>query len=65
MLGELPPSRGTIKAGDLTRFNYVDQARASVDDAKTVLEEIGEGIEYLQFGDEGHRVAVLAAFPVR
>ncbi len=52
ILGELQPSRGTVVAGDLTRFNYVDQARASVDDTKTVLEEIGEGAEYMQFGEE-------------
>ena len=52
ILGEFQPSRGTVVAGELTRFNYVDQARASVDDSKTVLEEIGEGIDYLQFGEE-------------
>ena len=43
-------------AGERTRFNYIDQARASVDDSKTVLEEIGEGIEYLEIG--GERVTV-------
>jgi ABC transport system ATP-binding/permease protein len=52
ILGELEPSGGTVTPGDLTRFNYVDQTRATVDDTKTVLEEIGEGVEYLQFGDE-------------
>ncbi len=52
VLGELQPSRGAVTVGELTRFNYVDQARASVDDTKTVLEEIGEGVDYLQFGDE-------------
>ena len=52
ILGELQPSSGSVIVGDLTRFNYVDQTRASVDDTKTVLEEIGEGVDYLQFGDE-------------
>ena len=56
ILGEIDPSSGTVVAGERTRFNYIDQARTSMDDTKTVLEEIGEGIEYLQIG--GERVTV-------
>ena len=52
ILGELQPSRGTVVTGERTRFNYLDQARTTLDDTKTVLEEIGEGVDYLQFGDE-------------
>ena len=52
ILGEVPPSRGEVVRGERTRFNYVDQDRTSVDDTNTVLEEIGQGIEYLQFGNE-------------
>jgi ABC transport system ATP-binding/permease protein len=52
ILGELAPTAGAVVVGERTRFNYIDQARTTLDDAKTVLEEIGEGIEYLQIGNE-------------
>ena len=52
ILGEIPPSRGEVVTGERTRFNYVDQDRTSVNDTNTVLEEIGQGVEYLQFGNE-------------
>jgi ABC transport system ATP-binding/permease protein len=52
ILGELSPSNGQVVLGERTRINYIDQTRATVDDEKTVLEEIGEGIEYIPFGDE-------------
>jgi ABC transport system ATP-binding/permease protein len=52
ILGELAPAAGTVVTGERTRFNYIDQARTTLDDEHTVLEEIGEGIEYLQIGNE-------------
>ncbi len=52
ILQELAPSAGTVVVGERTRFNYIDQARATLDDEKTVLEEIGEGIDYRQIGNE-------------
>jgi ATP-binding cassette subfamily F protein uup len=52
ILGELAPAAGSVVVGERTKFNYIDQARASADDTKTVLEEIGEGLEYLQIGNE-------------
>lgn len=52
ILGEFPPSGGEVAVGERTVFNYVDQARVSVDNDKTVLQEIGEGMEYLTFGEE-------------
>ncbi len=52
ILGELPPATGSVVVGARTSFNYVDQSRTTVDDTRTVLEEIGEGVEILQIGNE-------------
>jgi len=39
IIGELAPTTGTVKAGPLTKFNYVDQARLQLREDRTVLEE--------------------------
>ena len=52
ILGQLEPTEGTVKIGDLTRFNYVDQSRMQLDEEKTVFEELGQGSEVVQFGDQ-------------
>ncbi len=52
MIGELEPSAGEVEIGARTRINYVDQNRLQVDDTKTVWEEVGEGQEYVQMGEE-------------
>jgi ATP-binding cassette subfamily F protein uup len=50
ILGEIPPTEGTIKVGQLTRFNYVDQARLQLREDRTVLEEVSDGAEFVLFG---------------
>ena len=50
ILGELPPSTGTIEIGETTDFNYVDQARLLLNDEDTVIKAIGEGNEVIKFG---------------
>jgi len=52
ILGQLEPSEGTVKIGDLTKFNYVDQSRMQLDEEKTVFDELGQGSEVVQFGDQ-------------
>ena len=52
ILGELPPSEGHTDVGDKTVFNYVDQSRLALNDENTVLEEIGDGREWIMFGEE-------------
>ncbi len=42
--------RGEIKRGDTLVPGYVDQSRDSLDDSKTVWEEISEGKDILQIG---------------
>ncbi len=52
MLGEIPPTEGTVKLGQLTQFNYVDQGRLQLNEERTVLEEISEGSDFVLFGDQ-------------
>ena len=51
LLGDLHPSEGTVKAGELTQFNYVDQGRLQLNEEQTVLQEIADGTEFVQWGD--------------
>jgi ATP-binding cassette subfamily F protein uup len=51
LIGDLAPTEGTVKPGELTRFNYVDQGRLQLDDERTVLEEIADGTEFVQWGE--------------
>ena len=52
MLGELRPTTGELKLGARTEINYVDQNRSAINDRNTVWEEVGEGSEIVQLGDE-------------
>ena len=56
LLGELSPDSGEIRIGERTEMNDIDQHRVSLDDSRTVVEEIGEGNDYVMFGNR--RVAV-------
>jgi ABC transport system ATP-binding/permease protein len=51
IVGQLPPSAGTVKVGQLTKFNYVDQSRLQLHDELTVLDEAADGTEFVQWGD--------------
>ncbi len=51
ILGEMTPTEGTVKTGQLTRFNYVDQGRLKLHEEKTVFEEVGDGTEFVIFGE--------------
>jgi ATP-binding cassette subfamily F protein uup len=52
ILGELEPTAGTVRIGKRTEFNYVDQTRLSLDEDKSVLEEVSQGQDSVRFGDE-------------
>lgn len=51
MLGQLPPTEGEVRIGPLTRFNYVDQGRLLLNENKTALEEVSDGLEWVQWGE--------------
>jgi len=52
ILGEIQPSEGTVRIGEQTIFNYVDQHRLQIDESKTVLDEVGQGSEVVRLGEK-------------
>ncbi len=52
LMGELEPTSGKCTLGKRTVFNYVDQHRLTLDDQKSVLEEIGGNSDFVSFGDQ-------------
>jgi ATP-binding cassette subfamily F protein uup len=51
LIGQLAPTEGTVKIGQLTKFNYVDQGRLQLNEERTVLDEVADGKEFVQWGD--------------
>ena len=51
IIGEIPAAEGTVKIGQLTRFNYVDQSRLQLREERTVLDEISDGSEFVIWGN--------------
>jgi len=51
IIGQLTPTEGTVKTGQLTKFNYVDQSRLQLNDERTVLDEAADGTEFVQWGE--------------
>jgi ATP-binding cassette ChvD family protein len=51
LTGQETPDAGTITRGDTVALAYVDQSRDALDPAKTVWEEISDGLEVLPLGD--------------
>jgi ATP-binding cassette ChvD family protein len=51
LTGKLQPDAGTITLGDTVKLSYVDQSRDSLDNAKTVWEEISGGTDIIALGD--------------
>src|SRR5438309_2866762 len=51
LIGQLAPTEGTVKVGQLTKFNYVDQGRLHLNEERTVLDEVADGTEFVQWGN--------------
>jgi ATP-binding cassette subfamily F protein uup len=51
LIGQLQPTDGTVKIGQLTKFNYVDQGRLQLNEERSVLDEVSDGTEFVQWGD--------------
>ena len=51
MLGLEPPDRGTVTLGANTRVAYFEQGRSELRDELTVLEEVGDGYDYVELPD--------------
>jgi ATP-binding cassette subfamily F protein uup len=52
ILGTVTPTEGEARVGQLTRFNFVDQDRLMLNDERTVLEELSDGTEWVQWGED-------------
>ena len=50
LVGTEQPDSGSVTLGDTVELAYVDQSRASLDDSKTVWEEISEGADMITVG---------------
>ena len=51
LTGQEKPDEGTVTLGDTVQLSYVDQSRDALDPAKTVWDEISEGLEVIRLGD--------------
>ena len=51
LTGQEAPDAGTVTFGESVKLAYVDQSRDSLDDAKTVWEEISDGLDVIKLGD--------------
>ena len=51
VMGVEKPDKGTIKIGETVQLGYIDQSRDSLDDQKTVWEEISETAETITLGE--------------
>ncbi len=56
ILGEMQAASGEIEIGERTLFNYIDQSRVALNDQNTVMQELGEGREWVMFGEERMKV---------
>jgi ATP-binding cassette subfamily F protein uup len=52
ILGQIPPDSGEVVVGPSTRFAYLDQGRADLNDERTVLEEVAGGHDHVFIGGE-------------
>ncbi|MGF1500793.1 MAG: energy-dependent translational throttle protein EttA [Paracoccaceae bacterium] len=51
LTGQEGPDAGSIEFGDTVKLSYVDQSRDALDSAKTVWEEISDGLDIIKLGD--------------
>ena len=52
MTRQLQPDSGEVFIAPTVDFNYIDQARVALNPERTVCEEIGEGHQFVNLGDE-------------
>ena len=52
LMGEMEPTEGQVTIGKRTVFNYVDQSRAQLNGANSILEEVSDGSDFVAFGGE-------------
>jgi ATP-binding cassette subfamily F protein uup len=56
LLGQLEPSSGSVRQGTKLDVAYYDQLRGGLDPEKSVLENLGDGREFIEIGDQRRHV---------
>ncbi len=56
LLGELAPTRGTLKRGTHLQIAYFDQYRAVLDEEKSVVDNVGEGSDTVTINGQAKHV---------
>jgi ABC transport system ATP-binding/permease protein len=51
IIRQVEPTEGSVKVGQLTRFNYIDQGRFQLREENTALEEVSDGTEWVMWGE--------------
>jgi ATP-binding cassette ChvD family protein len=51
LTGQEKPDHGAVRLGETVQLSYVDQSRDSLDDKKTVWEEISGGLDVMKVGN--------------
>jgi ABC transport system ATP-binding/permease protein len=51
-LGQLQPTEGTAEIGKRVKVNYIDQTRMQLDGTGSLLDEVADGNEKVQFGNQ-------------
>jgi len=63
LLGQLAPNSGSVRLGTKLEVAYYDQLRAALELEKTVIENLGEGREYIEVqGQRRHVIGYLQDF---
>ncbi len=63
LLGQLPPQTGTVKLGTKLEIAYFDQLRNQLDEDKSIIENIGQGREFVTInGRDRHVFSYLRDF---
>ena len=52
IIGQIQPAEGNVEISTNTQFNTIDQERLTLNDEKTVIEEVGDGYDFVMLGDE-------------
>jgi len=50
IVGQEEPTSGALKIGETVKVSYVNQDRSTLDDTKTIWEEISQGAEIIEIG---------------
>ena len=52
IMGRLEPDSGKVTIGQRTEFNYADQDRLVLDGSKSMVDEVGGGSDFVEFGNQ-------------